>query len=68
MVSSSILRMSDTTFVARSRLRGKVDYYRARWTRDLNERGGYIVEFLEGPNKGKKYAAINVAIAKLEYR
>lgn len=53
-------------FVARTRKRGEIDYYPAKWMRKKD--GSYDVEFLNGPHKGETYQAIDVAIANKQWR
>lgn len=53
-------------FTARTRVRGEIDYHYASW--DKSKSGSYVVEFLSGPHKGEKYTAVDVAIAKKEWR
>lgn len=49
-------------FIARTRLRGTIDYYPARWTR--HERlPCYKVRFLAGPHSGEEFNQREVAIA-----
>lgn len=50
-------------FVARTRKRGEIDYYNAMWY-ESRERGKYSVQFLEGPHKGEKFNAVDVAQAQ----
>lgn len=50
-------------FVARTRKRGEIDYYNAMWY-ESRERGKYTVQFLEGPHKGEKFNAVDVAQAQ----
>lgn len=51
-----------TKFVARTRLRGTVDYHPAEWTR--HERlPCYKVRFLAGPHQGEEFNHREVAIA-----
>lgn len=47
--------------VARTRLRGEIDYYDAIWKEWPKARGGFVVKFITGPHKDEKYEAINVA-------
>ncbi len=42
------------TFIARTRQRGTIDYFRAEWRRMGKHRELFIVKFLEGPNKDNK--------------
>lgn len=55
--------MQPNTFIARTRKRGEIDYYPARWTEDPKQGGLYKVEFLSGKHKGECYDAIEVAKA-----
>lgn len=56
--------MAANSFIARTRARGEIDYYNAIWREKRNMRGGYEVEFINGPHRGKKYVALDVAKAK----
>lgn len=51
----------DNLTVARTRLRGEIDYYDAIWKEWPKARGGYVVKFLAGPHKDEKYEAVKVA-------
>lgn len=53
-------------FIARTRKRGEISYYDARWQK--NKKGLFEVTFLNGPHKGETYKAIQTAIAKKEWR
>lgn len=50
-------------FVARTRKRNEIDFYNASWY-ETKTPGLYEVEFLEGPYKGEKYQAVDVAKAR----
>lgn len=52
---------SSEEFVAKTRLRGEIEYYDAIWKEWPKARGGYAVKFLTGPHKNEKYEAIQVA-------
>lgn len=56
--------MRADSFLARTRVRGEIDYHTAIWREKRNMRGGYEVEFINGPHRGEKYVAIDVAKAK----
>lgn len=55
--------MSRNKFVTRTRKRGEIDYYNAMWYESKTP-GLYEVEFLDGPHKGERYRAVDVAKAQ----
>lgn len=42
------------TFIARTRQRGTIDYFKAEWKRISKRKELFAVRFLEGPNKENK--------------
>lgn len=49
------------SFTARTRIYNTIDYYRAKW--QARQAGGFNVEFLEGPNRGKSFQDKRCVIA-----
>lgn len=50
------------SFVARTRVRGEVDYCKARWTKPADSLF-FVARFLEGEHKDEEFWASDVAIA-----
>ncbi len=57
-----------SSFYARTRLHGEIDYYRAAWLDNCFGDHKYGVRFEEGPHSGRVYPESKWQIAKEEYQ